>query len=169
MATHRLPIMGATVLPDATGECFLDNVNNQMALATFLGRNLVMTFKDPTADTGFYGSFQVPQNYVGTAKCVVIGILDGTVGATSVDFEFSYISKADNETIESGWTESATFNSGNTNGWANEDLIEISGTLTSGNLAAGDEVFYYLKRDQGTDDFVGDIHVSGVYFEYADA
>jgi hypothetical protein len=169
MATHRLPIMGATVLPDATGECFMDNINNQMALATGLMRNLVMTFKDPSADCGFYGTFQVPQNYVGTAVLKILMVLDGTVGATSVDFEFSYRALADNESVEQGWQASETGNTGNTNGWANEDLALCSITLTDANFAVGDEVFFYLKRDFGTDDFVGDVHVVGVYFDYADA
>ena len=169
MATHRLPIMGATVLPDTTGQCYMNNINNEMALATSLARNLVMTFKDPSADTGFYGTFQVPQNYVDSAVLKIFGLLDGTVAATSVDFEFSYRALADNESVEQGWQASETGDSGNTNGWTNEDLCLISITLTDGNFAAGDEVFYYLKRDQGTDDFVGDFHVTGVYFEYADA
>lgn len=154
--------------PDSTGECYQNAISNEMALGTGLMKNLVMTLKDPSADTGFYGVFQVPQNYVGTPKVVVIGVLDGTVGATSVDFEFSYLTRADNETIEAGWEESVTFDTGNTNGWATEDLLEDSGSCAA-NFTAGDTVFYYFKRDQGTDDFVGDFHVVGLFFEYADA
>lgn len=171
MATHRLPIMGATVLPDSTGECFMDNINNQMALVTGLMRNLVMTFKDPSADCGFYGTFQVPQNYVGTAKIVVVGVLDGTIAATSLAFEFSYVARADDETIEAAWDQSLAFEiaSLSGSGYTDEDLFELSGTLTAGNFSAGDEVFFYLKRDFSADDFVGDAHVTGVYFEFADA
>lgn len=169
MSTHRLPIMGAMTLPDTTGECYMDNVNNQMALANSPARNLVMTFKDPTADCGFYGSFSVPKNYIGTPKIVVRGILDGAVGATSVDFEFSYRALADNEAFDvANWQENLAFNSGNTNGWTNEDVIEIVGTLAA-NFAVDDDVFFYLKRDFGTDDFAGDFHVTGVFFEYVDA
>ena len=146
----------------------MDNLNNQMSLATLLYRGLVMTLKDPTADTGFYGSFNVPANYVGTPVIKVVGILDGTVGATSVDFEFSYVALTDNETVEAGWVESVAFNTGNTNGWANEDLL-VDSAACSANFAAGDEVLYYFKRDQGTDDFAGDFHVVGLYFEYSDA
>jgi hypothetical protein len=89
MSTHRLPIMGANTIPDSTGECYQSNISVEMALATGLMKNLVMTLKDPSADTGFYGVFEVPQNYVGTPVIAVTGVLDGTVGATSVDFEFS--------------------------------------------------------------------------------
>ena len=166
--TIRLPIIGFATVPDATGECFLSIVSTEMALATGLMKNLVFVLKDPSADTGFYGTFHVPQDYVDTANIVVIGILDGTVGTTSVDFEMSYLARADNETIEAAWAESVAFNTGNTNGWTDEDLLEDSAALTDGNFAAGDEVFYYFKRDQGTDDFAGDFHVTGLYFEYSD-
>lgn len=169
MATHRLPIMGFGTVPDNTGECYLAPISVEMALATGLMKNLVMVLKDPSADTGFYGTFIVPKNYVDTANIVVIGVLDGTVGATSVDFEMSYLARADNETVEAGWAESVTFDTGNTNGWANEDVLEDSAALTDGNFAVDDTVFYYFKRDQGTDDFNGDFHVTGLFFEYNDA
>lgn len=167
MATHRLPIMGAMTVPDSTGECYQNVISNEMSLATGLMKCLVMTLKDPSADTGFYGVFEVPQNYVGTPVIAVTGVLDGTVGATSIDFEFSYLTRADNETIEAGWEESVTFNTGNTNGWTTEDLLTASNAC-SANFSAGDTVFYYFKRDQGTDDFVGDFHVTGLYFQYSD-
>jgi hypothetical protein len=156
------------MLPDTTGECYPDNINNQMLLAACPWRGQVVVFKDPTADCGFYGAFKVPKNYVGTPKVVVTGLLDGTVGATSVDFEFSYRALADNESVEQTWQESVTFNTGNTNGWTNEDLVEVSGTC-SANFAVDDWVFFYFKRDQGTDDFVGDFHLVDLEFEFADS
>lgn len=168
MATHRLPIMGAMTVPDSTGECFLSAIDTQITIGTGAMKNLAMTLKDPTADTGFYGVFQVPQNYVGTPKVVVVGVLDGTPGATSVDFEFSYLTRVDNEAVDAAWEESVTFDTGATSGWADEDIVEDSGTC-SANFTAGDTVLYYFKRDQGTDDFNGDFHVLGLYFEYADA
>lgn len=169
MATHRLPIMGFGTVPDNTGECFLSPISTEMALATGLMKNLVMVLKDPSADTGFYGTFMVPKNYVDTANIVVTGVLDGTVGTTSVDFEMSYLGRADNETIEAAWAESVAFNTGNTNGWTDEDQLEDSAALTDGNFAVDDTVYYYFKRDQGTDDFAGDFHVTGLFFEYNDA
>ena len=169
MATYRLPIMGATTVPDATGKCYMSGIFTEIpGLGTGLMRNLVMTLKDPSADTGFYGTFQVPQNYAGTPKIVVAGVLDGTADTTSVDFEFSYLALADNESLEAAWVESVAFNSGNTSGWTTEDLMILSAACGA-NFAVGDEVFFYFKRDFGTDDFVGDFHVTGLYFEYADA
>lgn len=167
MATHRIPIMGAMTVPDSTGECYMSVISVEMSLATGLMKNLVMTLKDPSADTGFYGVFEVPQNYAGTPVIAVVGVLDGTVGATSVDFEFSYVTRADNETVEAGWEESVTFNSGNTNGWTDEDLMTLSNACTA-NFSAGDTVFFYFKRDFGTDDFAGDFHVVGLYFQFSD-
>jgi hypothetical protein len=162
--------MGAMTVPDSTGECYLAPLDVEMAnIATFLGSNLVMTLKDPTADTGFYGVFEVPQNYVGTPVIAVTGLLDGTTGAADgVDFEFSYLTRADNETIEAAWEESVTFGTGRTDVWTDEDLVTDSASCSS-NFTAGDIVFYYFKRDQSADDFNGDFHVVGLYFQYADA
>ncbi len=169
MTTHRLPIMGAMTVPDSTGECYMAPINIEMALATGLMKNLVMVLKDPSADTGFYGTFMVPKNYIDTANIVVVGVIDGTVGTTSIDFEMSYRALADNESVEQAWQEDVAFNTGNTNGWTDEDLLEDSAALTDANFAVDDTVFYYFKRDQGTDDFVGDFHVTGLFFEYNDA
>lgn len=166
MATHRLPIMGATCIPDDTGECYLGNISAEMSLATGLMKNLVMVLKDPSADTGFYGTFQVPQNYAGTPKIVVAFVIDGTVGATNIGFEFSYVARADNESIEAGWDESVAFTE-QSNNYANEDMAIKSASLSS-NFTVGDEVFFYHKRDYSADAFVGDIHVIGLYFEYSD-
>lgn len=168
MATHRLPIMGATTIPDSTGECYMAPASVEMALGTGLMKNLVMVLKDPTADTGFYGVFEVPQNYVGTPVIAVTGVLDGTTGAADgVDFEFSYLTRVDNETIEAAWEQSVTFNTGRTDAWTAEDLVTDSAACAA-NFTAGDTVFYYFKRDQGTDDFNGDFHVVGLYFQYSD-
>ena len=166
--TIRIPIMGAMTVPDSTGECYMAPISVEMALATGLMKNLVMVLKDPSADTGFYGTFLVPKDYVDTANIVVRGVIDGTVGTTSIDFEMSYIARADNETVEAGWAEEVAFDTGNTNGWTNEDELEDSAALTDSNFAADDTVYYYFKRDQGTDDFVGDFHVTGLFFEYQD-
>lgn len=169
MATHRISIIAHGTVPDTTGECYLAPIDVEITtLATFPGSNLVFVLKDPTADTGFYGSFMVPENYVGTAKIGVVGVLDGTPSTTSVDFEWSYLSLTDNEAMDAAYTENVTWDTGNTSGWANEDIVIVEGTPTSGNFAAGDIVQYYFKRDFGTDDFVGDFHVLDVYFEYSD-
>jgi hypothetical protein len=167
MATLRKSIINHNMLPDTTGECYTDNLSNQVTLGTSAWNGAVIVFKDPTADCGFYGGFKVPKAYAGTPKVVVTGILDGTPSTTSVDFEFSYRALADNEAADQGWQESVTFNTGNTNGWSDEDLVEVSGTCAA-NFAVDDWVYFYLKRDQGTDDFVGDFHLVDLEFEFSD-
>jgi len=170
MATHRISIMGPGTVPDTTGETFMQPIDVGITtLGTFAGSNLVMTLADPSADTGFYGSFQVPENYIQAANIRVAGVLDGTVSTTSVDFEFSYVAFADNEAVDVAYTQNVIFNSGNTNAYTNEDLVILTDSgITDTNLVAGDIVMYYFKRDQGTDDFVGDFHVVELIFQYND-
>ncbi len=173
MAIHRQPIMGFSTIPDSTGECFLSPLSVEMALGTGLMKSLAMVLKDPSADTGFYGSFTVPQNYVNTANIVVVGIFDGTTGTTTVSFQFNYIDRADNETLEATWDETVSFDSPTTSGYTTEDYVEVSAAaLTDANFTAGHQVFFYHIRDQSAEvsgGFVGDFHVTGLYFEYNDA
>jgi hypothetical protein len=155
-------------IPDSTGECYQSNISVEMALATGLMKNLVMTLKDPSADAGFYGVFQVPQNYVGTPKVTVSFVLDGTVGATNIGFLMNVLPRADGETIEAAWEESLTFTK-QSNDDANEDMVIVTASFASATFVAGEEVFYYFVRDFSADAFVGDIHVTGLFFEYSDA
>lgn len=167
MATHRLPIMGQGLMPDSTGECFWQPVDVAMTLATFAGSNGIMSLKDPSADTGFYGSFVVPQNYVGTAKFTVAGILDFTTGG-NLQLGVEYLSLTDNEAMDAAYTDDDTFTIDST-GYTTEDIAIASVTVTAGDFTAGDVVQYFFRREFTSDTHVGDFHVTGLYFEYNDA
>ena len=174
MATHRLSILGPTTQPDATGLTFMGNIFVEVATihGSGLVNNMVMTMKDSAADTGFYGTFQVPQNYVGTPVIHVTGVLDGTIGTTIISFQIDYLPVADNETVDAGWGQQLIFNTADLDSgtaYTTEDLLTLtSGAMTS-TLVVGDEVFYYFKRDVTADTFVGDFHLTGLYFQYSDA
>ena len=47
-----------------------------------------------------------------------------------------------NKAFPNPFTETISFNTGNTNGWTTEDILEVSGALTDGNFVAGDQVVY---------------------------
>ena len=74
MATHDMPLM---VTPDSSGDVFLERLEDAMTLGTAAFDNtLGYTILAPTgSDIGLYGSFTIPQTYVGTPvlviKCVV--------------------------------------------------------------------------------------------------
>jgi hypothetical protein len=168
MATHRIPIMGANTVPDISGEVYMapissmdthTNVKNQLCM--------VMDYPQGAADSGFYGSFKVPKNYVGTPKIVVMGTF---VGAPANTFAVGcqLVGLADSESIDTAYEAEDLANEGTWTGYADEDMFEISITMTV-TLAADDTVFYWFFRDDSADNQTQAFLLTSLEFEYADA
>lgn len=166
MATHRIPILGATTKPDSSGNVFFES-------ATVKGTNdffeqLVLVFNDTATKDTLHGSFQVPQNYVGTPKFVV----EWTTTATSGDVEWDvdYRAVAAGESMDQA-TAQESLNQNDTAGGSTDLLQEALLTATAGNFAVGDMVLFQLSRDgvDAGDTISAAVQVHGVYFEYTDA
>ena len=167
MTTRTHSIFNINSRPEG-GDCYFNNIVNEMTLTTFPGEQDVLVFKDPSADVGIYGTFEVPAGYIDTANILLKGLLRGTVSTTVAAFEFNYRSSDDNESIEQAWQETKTFNTGNTNGWSDEDWIFFSAALVDGNFSPGDMVSFYLARDVSEDTFVGNLLVADAFLQYND-
>src|SRR3989304_2587753 len=142
MATHRIDIIGAGVLPDSG--VFFDRIGNQITAAATpsVGDLLAMGMNDGGADEGFKGNFLIPKNYVGTPTLVVRGILDGAPGAADIlATGFRKRAVANNEvadgTFDAEQIASATIGS-NGSAHSDEDEVELSITLTAGDYAVDD-------------------------------
>lgn len=169
MATFDYPIIGPTTLP-ASGVWF-DRVGNQIAAANEVGNQLCIVMEAVGADEGFYGSFNVPQNYVGTPVIVVKGILDGAPGA-NVDLGFAIqgIAIADNESADQAYNAEDAAQDTDIDDYVDEDLYEETISLSNfGTLAAGDTaLFYFIIDDSGTT-YAGNFLLTDLIFRYADA
>lgn len=172
MALHRKSIINHTMLPDAG--VFQDRIGNQITAATApsVGGLLAYVVADGGADEGWQGSFSIPKNYVGTPKIVVKGILDGAPGASdTLGFGFRKRAVANNEsadgTFDAEQVISATIGSGGS-AHADEDMFELLITLTAGDYAIDDEVFYYFYVDASGTSYVGNVLITRVEFEYTD-
>ena len=166
MATHHIPILGASVLPDSSGSVFLEPASVKATTEVF--NDLVWVFSDTATRIGLHGSFVVPQNYVGTAVVKVYWYTSATAG--DVEWDFDYRAVAAGELLDSA-TVQETVNQNDTAEGTAFDLAITSLTLTGGNFAVGDLVRFALYRD-GTD--AGDTLaaaavVDTVLFQYADA
>ena len=169
MATHRLDVLGTF---RAESGVFLDLISNQITAvaAPSVGSVECWVFSD--ADLGGYGAFAVPKNYVGTPKLVAQWVLDGAPGASdTLAIEFRKRATANNEasdgTFDAAQTTSSTIGSSGS-GHSDEDLLEHSITLTAGDYAVDDVVFYRFRRlASGT--YAGNSLLVGLFFEYADA
>lgn len=168
MATHRVSIFGGGFVPDATGRAWLEPAH--IALTNDFVRSLLARFKDPAAAEahGFYGAFPVPKNYVGTAKIILRAKANATSGNVRTRFSYRAIAVAESGDPAS-WQEQVSVTTATSGTAFNE--YEISFTLTSGNLAVDDEVYFLLERldDSSTDTMAADLLVSDVIFEFADA
>jgi hypothetical protein len=163
----RIPILGWPLRPDDTGETFVEPLSGAVTMANAADQ-LVMTMKDPSADTGVFGSFHVPQDYDtgGTTK-IVVTLIQGAASSGNIGFEFSYLPRGDGEACDAAWTDNDAWTVAGDN--VDEQTMETEVTITAADFAVADEVFFYFKRDFSGDGFVGDIHVTGVYFEYTTA
>lgn len=172
MATLRMPIISQNMLPDAG--VFPDRVGNQITAATApsVGGQLCYVLADGGTDEGLQDSFKIPKNYVGSPACVVTAILDGTpAAADTLGFGFRKRAVANNEvadgTFDAEQTVSSTIGS-NGSGHANEDQVQLSVTLTAGDYAVDDEVYYYVYIDASGTSYTGNVLLTQVEFEYTD-
>jgi len=168
MATLRLPILGFGSLPDSSGDVFFEPYS--VKATNNVWDRLVLIFNDTATRIGIAGGFQVPQNYVGTAKIIIEWTSTATTGDVEWDFDYRAVGGDDTESLDQA-TAQESVNQNDTAPSAVNEKMTASLTLTSGNFAIGDEVEFELFRD-GTD--AGDTMaaaaiVFGVYFEYADA
>lgn len=173
MATHRKSILNQNVMLESG--VFPDTVANQITEATLpsIGGQLCYVMADGGADEGLYGSFTVPKNYVGTPVLVIKGVLDGAPGASeTLGFGFRKRATANNEaadgTFDAEQTATETIGSSGT-AHSDEDLYEETITLTAGDYAVDDEVYFYVYIDASGTTWAGNFLLTQVEFQWADA
>ena len=169
MATHRLPILGATTIPDTSGKVFMDLISNQDT-HTNVKNQLAMVMDAPATagDVGFFGSFKVPKNFVGSPKCVLTGTYNGDPTSLVSTFAMELIGLANSESIDTAYEAADTVTESTWTGYADEDMLELSITLTV-TLAVDDTVFYHFFLDDTTDTQTASFLLTSLEFEYSDA
>ena len=168
MATHRLPIIGWPTLVEADGDVFFEPYTTKATNDNW--GHLVLVFNDTATRDGFYGMFNVPQNYVDTANLVVVWTSTATSGDVEWDFDYRAVGGNDTESLDQA-TAQQSVNGNDTAPSATDERMEISIALTDGNFAAGDTVEFLFARDgtDGGDTLSAAVMLFGLFFEYADA
>jgi hypothetical protein len=165
MATHRIGILNWAALPDTSGNVWFEPAAITQTNDRFA--QLLARFKDTATKDSLGFRFQVPQNYVGSAKFVVAWTTTATSGNAvwTVDYQSAgqtatYDPSADDENLSATTAAPGSSQTG----------VTSSMTATAGNFAAGDLVQGKLSRNgAGSDTIAADLVVYDVYFEYADA
>ncbi len=173
MATHRIPILGWKTVPDTSGNCWFEPYT---ILATndvwgyLIARFGASNAAAPTTRIGLRGSFDVPQNYVGTAKIIIHWTSTLTSGDVAWDIDYRAIGGDDTESLDQAGTQESATVTDTAPSAANERQTATI-TLTSANLAAGDTVQFELFRDgaDAADTLAGSAMLHELLFEYADA
>lgn len=170
MATLRMSILGGAV-PDTTGRAYFESY--AVTATNDRWQHMVLSLADPGTNEshGVYGVFDVPENYVGTAKIIIVWSSSATSG-NNVRLRFRYraVGGDNAESMDqTGESESVSVTDADSTTAHRRMVAEIS--LTSGNFAAGDTVEWDFFRldDSGTDTLAAVCAVHDVLFQYADA
>ena len=168
MATHRLPILGFSTVPDDSGDVFFEPYS--VKATNDLWEYLVLVFNDSGTRIGIRGKFNVPKNYVGSANIIIQWTATATSGDWEADFDYRAVGGNDTESLDQATTQESV-NQNDTAPSAVNERMTTTLALTSANLSVDDTVQFELFRD-GTD--AGDtmaaaVIVHDVLFEYADA
>lgn len=168
MATQRISILNHSTVPDGGGDVFFEPYD--VKATNDVWKFLVLILNDTATRDGLRGRFEIPQNYVGSAKIIPVWTSTAITGDVEFDFDYRAVGGNDVESLDQTGTQESV-NVNDTAPSAIHERMEASLTLTSANLAAGDTVEYEFFRD-GTD--AGDtisaaVIVVDVLFEYSDA
>lgn len=168
MATLRVPILGWQALPDASGNCYAEPY--PIKATNDIWRHLHWIFDNIGAvRIALYGAFEVPQNYVGTAKVVIKWTTTATAGSAVWDFDYRAVGGDDAESLDQNSAqESVTVTDAAPS--ATNELMTVAIDLTSDNIAAGDTVEFLLARDlsEAADDLAASVQLVDLLFQYTD-
>ena len=167
MATHRIPILGWSTVPDASGDVFFEPYS--VKATNDVWDYLVCVFNDTSTRLGLRGRFDVPQNYSSAANLIVVWTSTVITNDVEWDFDYRAVGGNDAESLDQSGTQESV-NANDTAPSATDERMEISIALTDGNFAAGDTVQFELFRDgtDGGDTLVGAVTLHGLLFEYSD-
>ena len=164
MAEHRIAIRNGMTPNENTAEVFFEPYSVEDT-ATVLDPQ-VLAYNNSGTKDGAYGSFRVPENYVGTASLSIVWTANATIGTVAWDWEVLTRSGAEVMGAAATSNDETTVP---TKGGTVFTREEATITLDDADYAAGDEVLFQLFRDSVTDTMAAKAVVFGVYFVYADA
>lgn len=165
MATHRISIGTWALLPDTSGNTWLEpaaltQTNDRYA-------QLVMRFKDTATKDSIGFRFQVPQNFVSAPKFYVCWTTTATTG--NAIWNVDYSSAGQTASLDPSADEEALTVTTAAPG-ASQTGVQSFMSATAGNFATGDIVQGKLSRNgAGSDTIAADLVAYDFFFEYADA
>lgn len=166
MATHRISLLDGSIEIDSSGEVYQE----PFSLTGSNRGGMVYILEDGSTRTGMKGHVEIPQNYVGSAALIVVWTSSATSGDVENDFDYRSVGGNDAESIDQA-TFQESVNQEDTAPSAAYERMELSISLTSANIAAGDtlEWEYYRDKSDAGDTMAADMILLDLLLEYADA
>lgn len=175
MATFRKSVLGASVAPNGSNKVTLEPYS-RLATNDFWKHLIIRIDEDGTNSAqlttraGFYFTFTVPQNYVGSPKIFIVWTATVTTGDAVFDVDYRAVGGDDAESLDQATAqESLTVTDAAPSAAHERNTPSVS--LTAANLAAGDTVEMFVGCDgtDGADTLAAARIIHDVIFEYADS
>jgi hypothetical protein len=159
-----MPILNWAALPDTSGSVWFEPASLTQTNDRY--SQMVARFKDTATKISLGFRFQVPQNYVGTAKFYVCWTTTATSGNAVWTVDYSSASQT-SSLDPSADEESLTVTTAAPG--ASQTGVVSSMTATAANFSAGDICQGVVSRNgAGSDTIAADLVAYDIYFEYAD-
>lgn len=164
--TTQISILG-NFSPDVG--VYQSKLSSEMSL-TNAKQQLCMVMVYPTgADVGGEVVFTIPQNYSADPVLILKGIIDGTP-ANTFGVAAQQLSREASESVDAAYETEDTANNGTWTGYADEEMYQISITLTpAAAYVAGDSVFLRVYRDDSVDSTTWNFLMTDLIFQYTEA
>ncbi len=169
MATFEMPILGASFMPDTSGDIYPSKISAELTMTNAKDQTCVMMEYPTGSDIGFSVSFTIPQNYAGTPVLVIKGVIDGTP-ANVLAFGAQQLGRDDNELVDTAYETEDLAENNTWTDYVDEDMYEETLALTPASAyAAGDTVFLWFFRDDDQDTTTFNFLLTDLLFQYADS
>jgi hypothetical protein len=174
VATHRISILNGATRFDGSNKISPRNYAN-FATNDVWKQSVIVIDEDGTDATqlstrvGMFGSFEVPQNYVGSPVIIPLWTSTKTSGDCVWDFEYRAVGGDDAESLDQSGTQESVSVTDAAPTAANRRLTP-SLSLTAANLSPGDIVEFFFGADgtDGSDTLAGARIIFAVAFQYSD-
>lgn len=164
MATIEFSILNQNLMFDAG--VGVSQLKTQLTLANSKDQMCIVLPFPAGADIGLSGAFQIPQNYASTPVMVARMVLDGTP-ANILGIAAQQISVANSESVDTAYEAEDTASNSTWTGYADEDIIEMTITLTpAAAYVAGDTILYRFYRDDSVDTQTINVLLIELLFRY---
>lgn len=165
MATHRISLGDWAMLPDSSGNVWLEPASITQTNDRY--PQLVARFKDTATKDSLGFRFQVPPNYVSSPAFKIVWTTTATSG--NAIWTVDYSSGGPTASLDPSADEESLTVTTAAPGSSQTGVVSTVGSATAGNFAAGDICQGKISRNgAGSDTIAADLVIYEAYFEYAD-